>query len=30
MFVGCHGDKPNDALATVHIGDHVMQLVDTD
>ena len=29
MFVGCHDVKPNDALATVHIGNHVMQCVDT-
>ena len=29
MFVGCHGSKPNDVLASVHIGNHVMQSVDT-
>ena len=29
MFVGCHDVKPNDALATVHIDNHVMQCVDT-
>ena len=29
MFVACHDDKPNEALATVHIGNHVMQCVDT-
>jgi hypothetical protein len=29
MFFGCHGDKPNKVLATVHIGNHVMQCVDT-
>jgi hypothetical protein len=29
MFIGCHGDKPNNGIATVHIGNHVMQCVDT-
>jgi hypothetical protein len=29
MFIGCHGDKKNDTLATVHIGNHVMHCVDT-
>ena len=29
MFVGCLGSRPNDALANVHIGNHVVQGVGT-
>jgi len=29
MLIGCLGSRPNDALTSVHIGNHVVQCVDT-